>query len=129
MIIIGKALLSKGKNQKEGKYHKLKQAIDLDNERFISEVYEEQKIIMEQQEAAFAVIHQTVRRIKEISHLLGEEISDHDKLSDGMNTTQSKLKQTMGKSKKLLNNKDGGKLCMIGVLILVLIVFLIIIFK
>ncbi|KAJ3433678.1 hypothetical protein M0813_17534 [Anaeramoeba flamelloides] len=129
-----KLLLEKSKKQKQdNKYQRLDQAIEMDNQRFINEEFQEYDLIEREQNGELDAIHGTITRVKEMGNVIGEEIDEHNKmfddLSDDMDAAKGKLKSAMKKSKKLLNSKDRGKMCTIFILIIVLIVLLIIVFQ
>ncbi|KAJ3446083.1 hypothetical protein M0812_08618 [Anaeramoeba flamelloides] len=129
-----KHLLKKSKKRKQdNKYHKLDEAIEMDNQRFIDEENKQQELIEREQDDELDAIHGTITRVKEMGNVIGEEIDEHNKmledLSDDMDTAKGKLKSAMRKSKKLLNSKDRGKMCTIFILIIVLVVLLIVVFQ
>ncbi|KAJ3440230.1 hypothetical protein M0812_16286 [Anaeramoeba flamelloides] len=126
-----KLLLTKKKQ--DNKYHRLDEAIEMDNQRFINEEFQEQELIEKEQDDELDAIHGTITRVKEMGNVIGEEIDEHNKmledLSDDMDTAKGKLKSAMRKSKKLLNSKDRGKMCTIFILIIILVVLLIVVFQ
>eukprot|EP00992_Anisonema_acinus_P002755 TRINITY_DN11277_c0_g1_i1.p1 TRINITY_DN11277_c0_g1~~TRINITY_DN11277_c0_g1_i1.p1 ORF type:complete len:253 (+),score=86.68 TRINITY_DN11277_c0_g1_i1:85-843(+) len=108
------------------KYTKLADDGAVDNEEFIQQQLQQQRDIEMQQEGQIDDISHAVGRLKQTGIEIHEELKVHDELLNDlegeMDSLGSKLKHATKKVEHMLkNNQDKGKLCCIGVLILVLI--------
>eukprot|EP00123_Amoebidium_parasiticum_P012339 comp21290_c1_seq1/m.29071 comp21290_c1_seq1/g.29071 ORF comp21290_c1_seq1/g.29071 comp21290_c1_seq1/m.29071 type:complete len:253 (-) comp21290_c1_seq1:57-815(-) len=125
-------LKGKGKGRgQHGKYEKLDQELQNDNQTFIEERRRDHRLEMEEQDANLERVGRSVGVLKELGNEIGRELEEHnvmlDELGDQMEQTDTQLNKVIKKVDKILDNiSDRKQLMGIGILLAILIVLVII---
>jgi len=116
-------------SQSGNKYTKLDNEINRENNDFISENSEQQKLIIGEQDVALDDLHDHIQVIKDMSYNIGDELENQSKIineveyrAEGLDT---KLKATQKRLNALIKKTKGYiSYCVIGLLLIVLVILL-----
>eukprot|EP01091_Cochliopodium_minus_P004262 TRINITY_DN1415_c0_g1_i1.p1 TRINITY_DN1415_c0_g1~~TRINITY_DN1415_c0_g1_i1.p1 ORF type:complete len:249 (-),score=79.23 TRINITY_DN1415_c0_g1_i1:31-777(-) len=128
-----KELLMKNKNPVNDKHQQWKEAIEGDNQQYIQVQQQRQREIMDNQDKNLELLGQGVTRVGEMAITINEEIKDQDKLigevEEDMDKTMVNMQKAIRKLDKLIEKAgDGGVICIIVVLVLILVGLVVLIF-
>eukprot|EP00127_Corallochytrium_limacisporum_P004710 Clim_evm64s172 gene=Clim_evmTU64s172 len=118
-----------GGSRANGKYKRLEEELERDNDRYMNDQFTEQQMMYREQDQQLTHIGQSLGRMKVMGAEMGTEL-DHqavlmDDLGDDIEVADSRLKTLAKRVDKLLMNQDDKKqTCTIIVLIVVLIVLI-----
>jgi len=127
------ALVSQRQGAPRGKYAKLEESIQQDNEEYMRGQHQQQEMIMRRQDQGLVELQETVGDLKEIGSTIGTTLETHNQMIDEVDTKVDKadsgLKGAIKKVNDLIDStNDSTQWCIIVVLILVLVGLIVAVF-
>jgi len=113
----------------QSRYAKLEDQMKKDNDNFIGDQGQQQKMIMREQDTQLDEVGATIGVLKHMGVAISDELDDQaelmDEFEDEMDNTQARLERTLKRLDKTLNiTKDKKQSCCICLLVLVLIILI-----